>query len=134
LAKARVTGHPIAGFEQRGDRVIARFADRLASRRRRGESDILIGPTASIRRCAAFYPGKGVFDGYLHYRGTMEATLFTARDGGVAIAPPRILYPIIATPAPVTVQLARLHRIRRARAARSWTPWRQAGWVDRFDG
>ena len=59
---------------------------RPASRRARREGDILIGADgihSAVRQ--HFYPGeKAVFDGYLHYRGIVEARALSHRrvDGG----------------------------------------------------
>ena len=72
--QAVVTGHRLVGFEQRGDTVLARFADPAGRPAGESASDILIGADgihSAVR--AAFYPGeKAVFDGYLHYRGIVE--------------------------------------------------------------
>ena len=85
-ADAVVTGHRLTGFEQRGDKVIARFADPSGKPVGEAEGDILIGADgihSAVRQ--HFYPGeKAVFDGYLHYRGIVEAApyLTGALDGG----------------------------------------------------
>ena len=85
-AQAVVTGHRLTSFEQRGDKVIARFADPSGKPAGEAEGDILIGADgihSAVRQ--HFYQGeKAVFDGYLHYRGIVEAGALSHRrvDGG----------------------------------------------------
>ena len=71
---AVVTGHRLASFDDRGGKVIARFADPAGQIAGEAEGDLLIGADgihSAVRR--HFYPGeKAVFDGYLHYRGVVE--------------------------------------------------------------
>jgi 2-polyprenyl-6-methoxyphenol hydroxylase-like FAD-dependent oxidoreductase len=74
-ADAVVTGHRLSGFEQRGETVIARFNDPSGQPTGEAEGDILVGADgihSTVRQ--HFYKGeKAVFDGYLHYRGIIEA-------------------------------------------------------------
>jgi tripartite-type tricarboxylate transporter receptor subunit TctC/2-polyprenyl-6-methoxyphenol hydroxylase-like FAD-dependent oxidoreductase len=84
-ADAVVTGHPLTRFEQRGDTVIARFADPSGQPVGEAEGDILIGADgihSAVRQ--HFYQGeKAVFDGHLHYRGIVEAQPYhRCVDGG----------------------------------------------------
>ena len=68
---AVVTGHHLIAFEERGDKVVARFADPAGQPAGEAEGDLLIGADgihSAVRK--HFYPGEAaVFDGYLHYRG-----------------------------------------------------------------
>ncbi len=96
---AVVTSHRLTGFEQRGDKVIARFADPAGHPNGEAEGDILIGADgihSAVRR--QFYPGEqAVCDGYLHYRGTVEATPYLTGASMVVIGTRHqraILYPI----------------------------------------
>jgi 2-polyprenyl-6-methoxyphenol hydroxylase-like FAD-dependent oxidoreductase len=98
-----ITGHRLTGFEERGGKVVARFADPAGRPAAEIASDILIGADgihSAVR--AAFYPGeKAVFDGYLHYRGIVEGEPYlTGRS--MAVVGHRtqraILYPIAARP------------------------------------
>src|SRR5690242_17443096 len=72
---AVVTGHRLTAFETRGEKIVARFSDPTGRSVGEAEGDILIGADgihSAVR--AQFYPGeKAVFDGYLHYRGIVEA-------------------------------------------------------------
>src|SRR4029079_14045852 len=74
-SEAIITGHRLTSFEQRGDKGIARFADPSGKPAGEAEGDILIGADgihSAVRQ--NFYQGeKAVFDGYLHYRGIVEA-------------------------------------------------------------
>jgi 2-polyprenyl-6-methoxyphenol hydroxylase-like FAD-dependent oxidoreductase len=101
--QAVVTGHRLVGFEERGDKVLARFADPAGRPAGEIEGDILIGADgihSAVR--AAFYPGENaVFDGYLHYRGIVESEPYlTGRT--MAVVGHRtqraILYPIAERP------------------------------------
>ncbi|MGE0037413.1 MAG: flavin-dependent oxidoreductase [Xanthobacteraceae bacterium] len=102
-SQAVVAGRRLVGFEERGDRVVARFVDSAGRPADQAESDILIGADgihSAVR--AAFYPGeKAVFDGYLHYRGIVEGEPYlTGRT--MAVVGHRtqraILYPIAERP------------------------------------
>ena len=126
-ADAVVTGHRLTGFEQRGDKVIARFADPSGKPVGEAEGDILIGADgihSAVRQ--HFYQGeKAVFDGYLHYRGIVEAApyLTGALDGGgrPSHSPRDHLSGDAAAGRQGDDQLARLYaRFRRAR--RRWKP------------
>ncbi len=100
---AVVTGHRVTGFEQRGDRVVACFAGPSGQPVGETEGDILIGADgihSAVRR--HFYPGeKAVFDGYLHYRGIVEAAPYLT-GASMAVVGHRhhraILYPIAKRP------------------------------------
>jgi 2-polyprenyl-6-methoxyphenol hydroxylase-like FAD-dependent oxidoreductase len=100
---AVVTGHRMTGFEQRGEKVIARFAGPSGQPVGEAEGDILIGADgihSAVRR--HFYPGeKAVFDGYLHYRGAIEAQPYLT-GASMAVVGHRyhraILYPIRRQP------------------------------------
>jgi 2-polyprenyl-6-methoxyphenol hydroxylase-like FAD-dependent oxidoreductase len=102
-AGAVATGHRLTGFEQRGDKVIARFADPSGKPAGEAEGDILVGADgihSAVR--ARFYKGeKAVFDGYLHYRGTVEAAPYLT-GASMAVVGHRhhraILYPIVRQP------------------------------------
>ena len=100
---AIVTGHKLVGFEEREGRVVARFVDPAGAPIGEAEGDLLVGADgihSAVRR--QFYPGeKVVFDGYLHYRGIVEAAPYlTGRT--MAVIGHRfhrvILYPIAARP------------------------------------
>ena len=100
---AIVTGHRLASFEQRGDKVIARFADPAGRVAADVEGDLLIGADgihSAVRR--QFYPGeKAVFDGYLHYRGVVETEPYLT-GASMAVTGHRthraITYPIAPRP------------------------------------
>ena len=102
-AQAVVTGHRLSSFEQRGDKVIARFADPSGKPVGEVEGDLLIGADgihSAVRR--HFYAGeKAVFDGYLHYRGVVEAEPYLT-GASMAVVGHRyhraILYPIMRRP------------------------------------
>jgi 2-polyprenyl-6-methoxyphenol hydroxylase-like FAD-dependent oxidoreductase len=98
-----VTGHRLSSFEQRGDKVIARFVDPAGAPVGEAEGDLLIGADgihSAVRR--HFYPDeKAVCDGFLHYRGTIAGDPFlTGRS--MALVGHRthrvILYPIARRP------------------------------------
>jgi 2-polyprenyl-6-methoxyphenol hydroxylase-like FAD-dependent oxidoreductase len=102
-AHAVATGHRLASFEERGGKVVAHFVDPAGRPVAEAEGDILIGADgihSSVRR--QFCPGeKAVFDGYLHYRGLVEAEPYlTGRT--MAVVGHRthraIMYPIAARP------------------------------------
>jgi 2-polyprenyl-6-methoxyphenol hydroxylase-like FAD-dependent oxidoreductase len=102
-ADAVVTGHRLTGFERRGDKVVAHFADPSGKPAGEAEGDILIGADgihSAVRQ--HFYPGeKAVFDGYLHYRGIVEATPYLT-GAAMAVVGHRthraILYPVMQRP------------------------------------
>jgi 2-polyprenyl-6-methoxyphenol hydroxylase-like FAD-dependent oxidoreductase len=102
-ADAVVTGHRLAGFEQHGETVTARFADPSGRPAGAAEGDLLIGADgihSTVRR--HFYPNeKAVFDGYLHYRGIVEAAPYLT-GASMAVVGHRthraILYPIAKWP------------------------------------
>jgi 2-polyprenyl-6-methoxyphenol hydroxylase-like FAD-dependent oxidoreductase len=102
-AQAVVTGHRLTSFEERGGKVIARFADPAGVPAGEAEGDLLIGADgihSAVR--AHFYPGeKAVFDGYLHYRGIVEAEPYLT-GASMAVVGHRyhraILYPIMKRP------------------------------------
>jgi 2-polyprenyl-6-methoxyphenol hydroxylase-like FAD-dependent oxidoreductase len=101
--QAVITGHRLTGFEERGGKVIARFADPTGRTAGEAEGDLLIGADgihSAVR--AHFYPGeKAVFDGYLHYRGMVEAEPYLT-GASMAVVGHRhhraILYPIMRRP------------------------------------
>ncbi len=74
-ASAILTARRLNGFEKRGEKVIARFVDASGKPADEAEGDILIGADgihSAVR--AQLYPGeRAVSDGYLHYRGIVEA-------------------------------------------------------------
>ena len=86
-------------FEERGGKVIAHFADPAGKPVGEAEGDILIGADgihSAVRR--HFYKGeKAVFDGYLHYRGIVEADPYLT-GASMAVVGHRyhraIIYPI----------------------------------------
>jgi 5-methylphenazine-1-carboxylate 1-monooxygenase len=102
-AGAVATGHRLTSFEQRGDKVIARFADSAGHPVGETEGDVLIGADgihSAVRR--HFYPDeKAVFDGYLHYRGIVEAKPYLT-GASMAVVGHRhhraILYPVMKRP------------------------------------
>jgi 2-polyprenyl-6-methoxyphenol hydroxylase-like FAD-dependent oxidoreductase len=71
------TGHQITGFEQRGDKVLARFTDRRTGEELgTAEADILIGADgihSAVRR--QLYPNEGSprFSGQIMWRAAIEA-------------------------------------------------------------
>lgn len=100
---AVVTGHRLTGFEQRGDAVIARFNDPSGRPVGAAAGDILIGADgihSAVRQ--HFYQGeKAVFDGYLHYRGIVEAAPYLT-GASMAVVGHRshraIIYPVMQRP------------------------------------
>ena len=101
--QALATGHHLTGLEQRGDEVVARFADPAGKPVGEAAGDLLIGADgihSAVRR--HFYPGEAaVFDGYLHYRGVVASEPYlTGRS--MAVVGHRthraIVYPIAALP------------------------------------
>jgi 2-polyprenyl-6-methoxyphenol hydroxylase-like FAD-dependent oxidoreductase len=101
--RAVVTGHRLTAFEPRGDKIIARFADPSGKPVDEAEGDILIGADgihSAVR--AHFDPGeKAAFDGYLHYRGIVEASPYLT-GASMAVVGHRhhraILYPVMTRP------------------------------------
>jgi 5-methylphenazine-1-carboxylate 1-monooxygenase len=70
------TGHHLASFDERGDRVVARFIDRASGRAvAEVEGDILIGADgihSAVRR--AYSPGEKLhYEGVINYRGVTAA-------------------------------------------------------------
>jgi 2-polyprenyl-6-methoxyphenol hydroxylase-like FAD-dependent oxidoreductase len=102
-AGAVATGHRLTSFAERGDKVVARFADPAGRPADEAEGDLLIGADgihSAVRQ--NFYPGeKAVFDGYLHYRGVVEAEPYLT-GASMAVVGHRthraILYPIMKRP------------------------------------
>ncbi len=73
------TGHRLAGFEQRGERVVARFVDRAGAAVASDEADALIaadGIHSTVR--AHFYPEEGGprWNGVMMWRGVTEGDAF----------------------------------------------------------
>ncbi len=103
-AQAVVTGHRLITFADGGGRMIARFADPAGEPVGAAEGDLLIGADgihSTVRR--HFYPDEtAVFDGYLHYRGMVEAEPYLTGASMVVIGHRHhraILYPIMQRPA-----------------------------------
>lgn len=102
-SQAIVTGHRLTGFEQRGEKVVARFADPSGKPAGEAEGELLIGADgihSAVRR--HFYPGENaVFDGYLHYRGIVEAGPYLT-GASMAVVGHRyhraIIYPVMRRP------------------------------------
>jgi len=100
---AVVPGHRLTRFEQRGNRMIAQFSAPGGQPVGEAEGDILIGADgihSAVRQ--HFYRGeKAVFDGYLHYRGIVEATPYLT-GASMAVVGHRhhraILYPVQRRP------------------------------------
>jgi len=102
-AQAVVIGHRLTGFEERGAEVIARFSDPSGKPAGEAAGDLLIGADgihSAVRR--HFYPGeKAVFDGYLHYRGIVEAEPYLTGASMVVVGHRyhrAIMYPIMRLP------------------------------------
>jgi 2-polyprenyl-6-methoxyphenol hydroxylase-like FAD-dependent oxidoreductase len=100
---AIVTGHKLVGFEERAGRVVARFVDSNGAPAGEAEGDLLVGADgihSAVRR--QFYPDeKVVFDGYLHYRGIVEAEPYLGGRTMTVVGHRfhrTILYPIAARP------------------------------------
>jgi 2-polyprenyl-6-methoxyphenol hydroxylase-like FAD-dependent oxidoreductase len=100
---AVMAGHRLTNFEELGGKVIARFADPSDQPVAEAEGDILIGADgihSAVRH--HFYTGeKAVFDGYLHYRGIVEAEPYLT-GASMAVIGHRhhraILYPVAKRP------------------------------------
>jgi 2-polyprenyl-6-methoxyphenol hydroxylase-like FAD-dependent oxidoreductase len=98
------TGHHLASLEQRGDKVIARFVDPADGRPvGEAEGDLLIGADgihSAVRR--AFYPiDRPVFDGFLHYRGSVAGDPYLTGRSVVLIGHRThrvIIYPVAPLP------------------------------------
>jgi len=75
---AIVTGCRLVRFDARNDKVVAHFVDPAGQPVDEAEGDLLVGADgihSATRR--AFYPGeRPVFDGFVHYRGIVEADAF----------------------------------------------------------
>jgi 5-methylphenazine-1-carboxylate 1-monooxygenase len=102
-ADAVASGHRLWDFEQRGDTVMARFNDPSGQPVGEACGDILVGADG-IRSAVRqhFYKGeKAVFDGYLHYRGIVEAEPYLT-GASMAVVGHRhhraILYPVLRRP------------------------------------
>ncbi len=100
---AVVAGHRLTEFEDSGGKVVARFVDPAGRPVGEAQGDLLIGADgihSAVR--AHFYPGeKAVFDGYLHYRGIVEAEPYLTGASMVVIGHRHqraILYPVMARP------------------------------------
>ncbi len=100
---AVMAGHRLTGFEERGGKIAARFADPSGQPVAEAEGDLLIGADgihSAVRR--HFYPGeKAVFDGYLHYRGIVESEPYLTGASMVVVGHRHhraILYPIAKRP------------------------------------
>lgn len=100
---ALATGHHLASFEERGDKVVARFVDPAGQPAGEAEGDLLIGADgihSAVRK--HFYPGEAaVFDGYLHYRGTVAGDPYLTGRSMVVVGHRThraIIYPIVALP------------------------------------
>ncbi len=102
-ADAVVTGHRLTDFAEHGEKVVARFADPSGSPAGEAEGGILVGADgihSAVRQ--HFYRGeKAVFDGYLHYRGIVEAAPYLT-GASMAVVGHRthraILYPVMQRP------------------------------------
>jgi len=100
---AVMPGHRLTGYEERSEKVIARFADPAGKPVAEAEGDILLGADgihSAVRR--KFYPGeKAMFDGYLHYRGIVESEPYLTGASMVVIGHRHhraILYPVTKRP------------------------------------
>jgi 2-polyprenyl-6-methoxyphenol hydroxylase-like FAD-dependent oxidoreductase len=97
------TGRRLTDFGQRDERVIARFNDPSGRPAGETEGDVLIGADgihSAVRQ--HFYKGeKAVFDGYLHYRGIVEAEPYLT-GASMAVVGHRhhraIVYPVMKRP------------------------------------
>jgi 5-methylphenazine-1-carboxylate 1-monooxygenase len=97
------TGHRLASFAERGNEVIAHFVDPAGRPAGEAQGDLLVGADgihSAVRK--AFYPHEApVFDGFVHYRGTVAGDPYlTGRS--MAIIGHRtcraIVYPIAPSP------------------------------------
>jgi 2-polyprenyl-6-methoxyphenol hydroxylase-like FAD-dependent oxidoreductase len=101
--RALAGGHHLASFEQRGDKVVARFVDPAGRPAGEDEGDLLVGADgihSAVRK--HFYLGEAaVFDGYLHYRGTVAGDPYLSGRSMVVVGHRThraIVYPIAALP------------------------------------
>jgi 2-polyprenyl-6-methoxyphenol hydroxylase-like FAD-dependent oxidoreductase len=102
-AGAVMTGHRLTSFEEHSGAVMAHFSDPAGTPIAVVSGGVLIGADgihSTVRR--QFYPGeKAVFDGYLHYRGLVEAEPYLT-GASMAVVGHRhhraILYPIMKRP------------------------------------
>ena len=100
---ALTAGHRLANLEQRGDEVIARFVDPAGKAVGEAVGAFLIGADgihSTVRR--HFYPGEAaVFDGFLHYRGTVAGDPYLTGRTMVVIGhrtQRAIVYPVAQLP------------------------------------
>ena len=100
---AVVTGHHLIAFEERGNKVVACFADPAGQPADEAEGDLLIGADgihSAVRK--HFYPGEAaVFDGYLHYRGTVAGDSYLGGRSMVVVGHRThraIVYPVAPLP------------------------------------
>ena len=101
--QAILTGRRLYGFEERGGKVIARFADPVGQPAEDADGDLLVGADgihSAARR--TFYPGENpVFDGYVHYRGIVAGEPFLTGRSMVVVGNRQqraIVYPITSLP------------------------------------
>lgn len=102
-AEAVAMGHRLTRLDQRGERVVAHFADPSGRAIGEAEGDLLIGADgihSAVRR--HFYPGeKAVYDGYLHYRGMVVTEPYLTGASMVVVGHRHqraIVYPIMRHP------------------------------------
>jgi 2-polyprenyl-6-methoxyphenol hydroxylase-like FAD-dependent oxidoreductase len=100
---AVVTGHRLTGFQEQAGTVVASFCDPAGRPVGEADCDVLIGADgihSAVRR--HFYPGESaVFDGYLHYRGIVEAEPYLTGASMVVVGHRHhraIIYPVMKRP------------------------------------